>query len=176
MKFFTIYTLMASAASALVMPRAITGPTKNFECDAGTGVNKFTAAYITKVITAAAKDKASKDATAANIETLMSLPECQVSQRTKKANDFCQPKDFANHPDSTTGLKLHFPNCPTGPWLEFPLMSDGKTVFSGSKPPGEANPARVIFQYTDAKTAKFCGAVTHSTKTSRGQFISCNSV
>lgn len=88
-------------------------------------------------------------------------------------DDFCQPKDFANHPDSTTGLRLNFPNCPTGPWLEFPLMSDGKTIFSGSKPPGEKNPSRVIFQYTDAKTAKFCGAVTHSTATSRGQFVSC---
>lgn len=47
---------------------------------------KFTSAYITTVITAAAKDKANKDATAANIETLMALPECQISQRTKKAS------------------------------------------------------------------------------------------
>lgn len=49
---------------------------------------KFTATYITSVITAAAKDKANKDATAANIETLMALPECQISQRTKKASTY----------------------------------------------------------------------------------------
>lgn len=49
-------------------------------------LDKFTSAYITTVLTAAAKDKANKDATAANIETLMALPECQISQRTKKAS------------------------------------------------------------------------------------------
>lgn len=40
MKAFAVYALLASAASALVMPRAITGPTKDFECDAGTAVSK----------------------------------------------------------------------------------------------------------------------------------------
>lgn len=54
-------------------------------------------------------------------------------------------------------------------------MSDGKTIHKGSSPPGTDNPARVIFQYTDANTAKFCGAVTHLSKTDKGQFISCDS-
>lgn len=39
-------------------------------------------------MTAAAKDKAAKDSTAAAIEILKTLPECEVSQRTKKASKY----------------------------------------------------------------------------------------
>ncbi|MBW0461151.1 hypothetical protein O181_000866 [Austropuccinia psidii MF-1] len=160
--------------SASITPRAITGPTKDYKCDDGTNKTTFTASYITRVITQAAKDKADKDATARAIEILNTLPECTVSKTTQRNNDFCQPKDFKNHPDSHTGLHLHFPDCPHGPWLEFPLLTDGK-IYSGNKPPGRENPARVVFQYTSKNTAKFCGAVTHSTATSKGQFVSCAS-
>jgi hypothetical protein len=86
--------------------------------------------------------------------------------------DFCQPKQYKNHATATEGT-LHFPNCPSGPWYEFPLMADGKTLYDPPKAPGYGNPARVIFQYTDGTTAHFCGAITHATAAGTGDFISC---
>lgn len=52
------------------------------------------------------------------------------------------------------------------------MMSDASTVYAGPKAAGTDNPARVIFQYTDAKTAKSCGAVVHHVSVN-GDFISC---
>jgi hypothetical protein len=86
--------------------------------------------------------------------------------------DFCQPKNFKNHATATEGT-LNFPNCPSGPWYEFPLMADGTTLYSPPKAPGTGNPARVIFQFSSDTTAQFCGAVTHSSSTNIGDFISC---
>lgn len=88
----------------------------------------------------------------------------------------CQPKEFKNYP--TASGTFHFDNCPTGPWYEFPLMSGGDAVpmHTGPKNPGRQNPARVIFKYTDANTAKFCGVLTHSNLTQEGQFIACDEV
>ena len=85
---------------------------------------------------------------------------------------FCQPKDYKNHATAATGV-LHFPNCPSGPWYEFPLMADGHTLYDPPRAPGQGNPARVIFAYTSSTTAHFCGAITHAAAAGHGDFISC---
>ncbi|KAJ8115498.1 hypothetical protein OPT61_g2865 [Boeremia exigua] len=155
MKFSTSAVLLAGASSVLagpaLLPRAITGPTKGYICDVDGKDVSFTQTYITKAITSAA-------ATKATVDILKELPQCDLSSTHARDLAFCQPKKFNNHPVPNVGT-LSFPKCTTGPWYEFPLISDGKTVYAGPKAPGTANPSRVIFQYTNANTAKFCGAV-----------------
>ncbi|KAG7006591.1 hypothetical protein G7Y79_00014g037660 [Physcia stellaris] len=83
------------------------------------------------------------------------------------------PHEFKNRPQTSLNPikwlfdsppSFDFPNCPTGPLLEFPLMRDtsNTAIFKGGKNrPGKNNPDRVIFTYQSDTAATYCGVITH---------------
>ncbi|CAF9902799.1 MAG: hypothetical protein HETSPECPRED_000012 [Heterodermia speciosa] len=83
------------------------------------------------------------------------------------------PHEFKNRPQTSLNPikwlfdspeSFDFPNCPTGPLLEFPLMRDTSNtlIFQGGKNrPGKNNPDRVIFTFQSNVAATYCGVITH---------------
>ena len=83
------------------------------------------------------------------------------------------PHEFKNRPQTSLNPikwlfdspeSFDFPNCPTGPLLEFPLMRDTSNTLTfqgGKNRPGKNNPDRVIFTFQSNVAATYCGVITH---------------
>ncbi|KAG6917985.1 hypothetical protein DXG01_016995 [Tephrocybe rancida] len=169
MKLFAVAVFLSGAAWALpaadIVARTVIGP-KGYTCE---GV-QYSESYITSSMQHAAPIKHQYDRW---------LADPQLSNTKRKKITSSYPKTFSNHE------KIHFSNCPSGPWIEFPLMRDYTSFNPNFKPeepallqkPGEDNPARVIFQVaTGFGTARFCGVITHSDTILRGRFKRCTKI
>lgn len=67
--------------------------------------------------------------------------------------------------------KLHFPLCPSGAYLEFPIFPDGHEFSKKDKPEAD----RLVYEEKSAGVYKFCGLMTHDGAKEKNGFIECTS-